>query len=153
MRLMVDTNVLVRLRDKNSPQLVECERAIELLIDGEHELYLCTQVLIEFWSVATRPLEANGLGRSVEQAYSDCHLFLDAIPLLEEPPDIAQRWLEVVRRHEVKGKEVHDARLVAFALAYAIPHILTLNPDDFSRYQEVTAITPAKLIEKLAGGE
>ncbi len=68
--------------------------------------------------------------------------------LLDEPPDIAQRWLDLVRRYEVKGKEVHDARLVA--LAHDIPYILTLNPADFSRYQEVTAITPAKLIEQLA---
>ncbi len=151
MRLIVDTNVLVRLRDKNSPHLPECERAMELLITGNHGLYLCTQVLIEFWSVATRPLEANGLGRTVEQAYADCYLFLDAMPLLDEPPDIAHRWLELVRRYGVKGKEVHDARLVAFSAAHGIPHILTLNPADFSRYQEVTAITPAQLVEQLSG--
>lgn len=150
MQLLVDTHVLVRLRDRNSPHLAECERAIDLLIDRDDKLCLCTQALIEFWSVATRPLEANGLGRSVQQAFSDCQLFLDTMLLLDQPPDIAQRWLELVRRYEVKGKEVHDARLAALALAHDIPYILTLNPVDLSRYQEVTAITPAKLIEQLA---
>ncbi|GBC94838.1 hypothetical protein HRbin16_00623 [bacterium HR16] len=109
-------------------------------------------MLVEFWSVATRPLEANGLGGSVEQAFSDCQLFVDTMLLLDEPPDIAQRWLELVHRYEVKGKEVHDARLVALASAHEISHILTLNPTDFSRYQEVTAVTPAKLIEQLNAG-
>lgn len=149
MRLLADTSVLVRLRDRNSSHLAECERAIDLLIDRDDKLCLCTQALIEFWSVATRPLEANGLGRSVEQAFSDCQLFLDTMSLLDEPPDIAQRWLELVRRYEVRGKEVHDARLVAFALAHNLSHILTLNPTDFSRYQEVTPVTPAQLIEQL----
>ncbi|MCS6831235.1 MAG: PIN domain-containing protein [Armatimonadota bacterium] len=150
MQLLIDTSVLVRLRDKGSPHLVECERAIDLLIVRDEKLYLCTQVLIEFWSVATRPLEANGLGRNAEQAFLDCQLFLGVMSLLDEPPDIARYWLELVRRYEVKGKEVHDARLVAFALAHGIPHILTLNPADFSRYQEVAAITPANLVEQLS---
>ncbi|GIV15392.1 MAG: hypothetical protein KatS3mg022_0827 [Armatimonadota bacterium] len=108
-------------------------------------------MLIEFWAVSTRPREANGLGLNTEQVYSGITHIVRSLPLLEEPPDIAHRWLELVRRYKVKGKEVHDARLVAFSAAHSIPYILTLNPDDFSRYQEVTAITPAQLVEQLSG--
>ncbi len=150
MNLLVDTSILVRLSDYSSPVRQICEQAILLGIERGYALFLCAQVLIEYWAVSTRPVDANGLGRSVSLTYEDCVDYMELMPLLNEPPDIAQSWLELVRRYEVKGKEVHDARVVAFALAHNLSHILTLNPADFSRYQEVTAITPAKLIEQLA---
>ncbi len=78
--------------------------------------------------------------------------YLSVMTLLPEPADIAERWLEVVRRYGVQGKAVHNARLVAFALTHGVSRILTLNPDDFRRYTEVTAVTPAKLLEELNGG-
>jgi predicted nucleic acid-binding protein len=152
MNMLVDTSILVRLSNHSSSIRQVCEQAVLLAIEQDCTLALCAQVLIEYWAVSTRPAEANGLGRSIQVTYEDCTDYLFLMSLLEEPPDIAQRWLELVRRYEVKGKEVHDARLVAFSAAHGIPHILTLNPADFSRYQEVTAITPAKLIERLSAG-
>jgi predicted nucleic acid-binding protein len=148
---LVDSNILIRLRDLDSPDRQICEQAIQACLQHSVPMYLCAQVLIEFWAVSTRPREANGLGLTPEQVYSGIARILPILPLLEEPPDIAHRWLELVRRYGVKGKEVHDARLVAFSAAHGIPHILTLNPADFSRYQEVTAITPAQLVEQLSG--
>lgn len=150
MNMLVDTSVLVRPSDYSNPIRRVCEQAILLSIEQGYALFLCAQVLIEYWAVSTRPTETNGLGRSVQVTYEDCIDHLLLMPLLDEPSDMAQRWLELVRRYQVKGKEVHDARLVVFALAHNIPYILTLSPVDFSRYQEVTAITPAKLIEQLA---
>lgn len=152
MAYLVDSNILVRLRDLDSPDMQICEEAIRAGLQRGTRMYLCAQVLIEFWAVSTRPRDANGLGLNVEQVYLGVMQIRQSLPLLDEPPDIAQRWLELVRRYEVKGKEVHDARLVALASAHEISHILTLNPTDFSRYQEVTAVTPAKLIEQLNAG-
>jgi len=152
LRVLVDTSVLVRLRDRDSPHLATCERALRLLVDSNGEACLCAQVLIEFWSAATRPVEANGLGRSTEEAYLDCHRFQQTMSLLPEPPDIAERWLRIVRQYAVQGKEVHDARLVAFAVAHRLADILTLNPDDFHRYREVTTWTPGQLMEHIAHG-
>lgn len=146
MRVLIDTSILVRLRDRDSPARATCERCIRQLRYQADELYLCTQVLIEFWSVATRPINTNGLGMSSEQAFQDCRRFLVLADLLPEPEDILDRWLDIVRRYEVRGKQVHDARLVALASAYGIPQILTLNPQDFARYNEVTAILPEDVL-------
>ena len=38
----------------------------------------------------------------------------------------------------------HDARLVALMKVHGITHVLTLNPIDFARYAEITAITPSR---------
>ena len=152
MNLLVDTSILVRLSDYTSAVRELCERAIQESVGQSAALYLSAQVIIEYWAVSTRPSEANGLGRSVELTFADCMDYLRLMSILPEPPDIAERWLQLVRQYQVKGKEVHDARLVAFAVAHQITHILTLNPDDSSRYREVTAWTPPQLIERIAQG-
>jgi predicted nucleic acid-binding protein len=48
--------------------------------------------------------------------------------------------------HAVKGKQVHDARLVAMMEAHGITHILTLNGADFARYPGIVVIDPAGVI-------
>lgn len=152
MNLLVATGILVRLSDYSSTVSDLCERAIQESLQHGAALYLATQVIIGYWAVSTRPMEANGLGRSTELTYVDCMDYLRLMSLLPEPPDIAEQWLQLVRQYDVKGKEVHDARLVAFAVAHQIRDILTLNPDDFSRYREVTSWTPAQLMERMTQG-
>lgn len=145
-KLLVDSNILLRLSDLSSPQHPVCRRAIDECIRKGVPLAVCTQVLIEFWSVSTRPLDANGLNRTVEDTYQSCLDTLDIAVFLPDPEDILDRWLDLVRRYEVRGKQVHDARLVALASAYGIPQILTLNPQDFARYAEVTALLPEDVL-------
>ena len=64
MRWLLDTNVLLRLADAQSPEHAIAEAAIERLLAGEKSVFISTQVLVEFWAVATRPEPANGLGWS-----------------------------------------------------------------------------------------
>lgn len=119
MRVLVDTSALVRLREWDNPMRLVCEQSIRHLRYQQQEICICTQVLIEFWSVATRPIEMNGLGMSPEQAFEDCYA--------------------------VRGKQVHDARLLAFAQACGMTHILTLNPQDFARYAEASTLLPQQI--------
>ena len=52
-------------------------------------------------------------------------------------------WRKLIVAHSVKGKQVHDARLVALMKTNGIAHILTLNGGDFTRYPGIVAIDPA----------
>lgn len=146
MRVLVDTSVLVRLREQDNPLRLICEQSIRQLCNQQHEICICPQVLIEFWSVATRPVEMNGLGISPEQAYEDCERFLRMAIFLPEPQGIFEHWLQIVRQYAVRGKQVHDARLLAFAQAYGITHILTLNPQDFVRYAQISPLLPQEIV-------
>ena len=145
MRVLLDTNILVRLRDADSPLHRPCVEAIDALFGQSVQICLCLQASIEFWSVCTRPREVNGMGLSPEEAYADCQRFRNAFTLLEEPPDIADRWMLLAHRYDIRGKQVHDARLAAFAVAHRIDVILTLNPDDFARYNELTILNPTEV--------
>jgi predicted nucleic acid-binding protein len=150
MILLVDANVLLRLDHISSPQRSTAQAAIETLVDDQHLLRTVPQVLYEYWVVATRPTEVNGLGFSATKAQQLIADHKELFPPLRDERGILERWEDIVIRHAVMGKGAHDARLVAAMMRHAMPRILTFNDKDFSRYTEITAITPEAI---LAGAE
>lgn len=109
------------------------------------ECLLAPQIIVEFWVVATRPPQVNGLGWAVEQTRSTIDQLLDRFPLLQESPQIFPNWLNLVTTNRVMGKRTHDARIVAAMLANGITHLLTFNPVDFAGISNITAIHPQDL--------
>jgi predicted nucleic acid-binding protein len=47
-----------------------------------------------------------------------------------------------VVRHQVSGKQVYDARIVAAMLVHNLTHLLTFNDGDFKRFTEITVVNP-----------
>ena len=116
MSIILDTNILVRLKDGASPERANCAAVMNPIVIARTHLRICTQVMIEYWVVATRPVAVNGLGLTPAQADMDLDDVLKIIPLIPEPPLIGARWRQIVRQHGVSGREAHDARLVAIAI-------------------------------------
>jgi predicted nucleic acid-binding protein len=56
--------------------------------------------------------------------------------------DVQPEWERLVIQHNVAGKKVHDARLVALMKVHNVSRILTFNGDDFVRYPGVITISP-----------
>lgn len=141
MRVLVDTNILLRLVAKDDPQheLVSDFIDSRLAID---ELILAPQCLFELWTVLTRPVDVNGLGLTVVQASESIEALSKVIALYPDPDDLVEVWLHICRRYDVKGKSAHDARLVAFASSHQLEAIVTLNPQDFARYKDLQVICP-----------
>ena len=110
---LADTNLLLRLADAASSQHRIAADALAGLIGRGHEVYLTPQNFIEFWAVATRPVEANGFGWTSERTAKEVTDLQARFPLLPDSAEIFARWLELVKRLPVQGKRVHDARLVA----------------------------------------
>lgn len=77
MKVLVDTNVLLRSVQKNHPACRTARQALVSLYRGEHTLYLTWQNVAEFWNVCTRPVDVNGLGLSIEgtDRYTKCFKF------------------------------------------------------------------------------
>lgn len=148
MKILLDTNILTRLaHGEEDPDYAAAENCLEILRTRGHVLCLVPQILYEFWSVATRPLDANGLGMTTADA--DAELDRLALPLfqvLQDERAILPRWKELVRHYDVKGKVTHDARLVAAMLRHRVSHMLTFNATHFRRFAEITAVTPANIL-------
>jgi predicted nucleic acid-binding protein len=149
---LLDTNVVMRFCNPSDVQHQLATDAISRLLAQADECFLATQVIVEFWVVATRPTEVNGLGWTIEQTRSIIDQLLDRFPLLEESPQIFPNWLNVVTTGKVMGKRTHDARIIAAMLANGITHILTFNPSDFTGMSNITIIHPQELVA-LEGNE
>ena len=128
--VLLDTNVVARLVDTAAAQYSECWQAVEALISRGDQPCLAAQVLIEFWVVATRPLDVNGLGWGIEVTADTIRSLCEQFPLLPDCAAVFTHWLALATGG-VRGKRAHDARLVAFMRVHNIAAILTLNLGDF----------------------
>ncbi|HEY0100714.1 MAG TPA: PIN domain-containing protein [Pyrinomonadaceae bacterium] len=142
MSYLVDTNILLRSAQSTHPMHADATRAVGELLARSEILSIIPQNIIEYWSVATRPNEANGLGMSVDETAAEVAGLQSIFQLLPDNAEIFSEWKRLVSKHEVKGKEVHDARIVAAMLAHRVTHLLTFNTADFKRYSQITAVNP-----------
>jgi predicted nucleic acid-binding protein len=145
MDILLDTNILLRFCNPTASQHAEAARAVLRLLAAGETLCLASQNLIEFWAVATRPIAANGLGWTTEKTRSQIEQFLNQFQLLEDSPAIFAHWWTLVTTHNVKGKRVHDTRLVAVMMAHGITHLFTFNTDDFRRFPNIILMHPNEI--------
>ena len=146
---LLDTNVILRFANPSDKQNHLVTEAVAILLRRSDECYLTAQVLIELWVVATRPVEVNGLGWSTKQTHSVIEQLLERFPLIEDTLHIFPTWLSLVTENEVKGKRTHDVRIVAVMLTHKISHVLTLNPNDFKNFSEITTVRPQEIINSV----
>jgi predicted nucleic acid-binding protein len=142
---LLDTNILLGLADLGGVERVKTDQTVLHLIERGHTCYLTAQVLIEFWSVATRPLEANGLGLDVATCDREVGRLLQLFSFLDEPPSIFNSWHRLVIEHNVSGRRVHDIRLLALMQDQKITHLLTLNSRDFPKVPGITVVEPSEV--------
>lgn len=128
---LLDTNILARLTEAKGQQYRQARRAIDELAKSGATLCITPQILIEFWSLATRPKSENGLALPMATARAELAKHEGAFVLLPDRPEIFAQWKALVSSFGVIGKDVHDARIAAAALVYNIPHVLTFNGKHF----------------------
>ena len=145
MSYLVDTNVLLRSVQKSHPMHSVAANSIDLLLHLREEVFIIPQNLVEFWCVATRPEGNNGLGISLDEAAKRMAAFKNVLILLPDLDSIFGIWEKVVIGHQVLGKQVYDARLVAAMKVHGITHLLTFHAADFKRYDEITVVNPSSV--------
>lgn len=143
MAYLVDTSVLARLANSAGAFYPIAVRAVVELHRRGEQLKVAPQNLIEFRSVATRPILADGSGLSSAQASAKMSIFETAFPMLAENPSIYPSWKGVVGALAVVGKQVHDARLVVTCHVHGVSHLLTFNVAHFAR---LSAYGPGLLV-------
>jgi len=109
------------------------------------DLCVVPQNLIEFWAVATRPLAANGLGLTVEEASAELTRIKRLFKVHLDLPEIFSEWEALVSQHRVVGRPTHDARLVAAMGVHNVADLLTFNVADFKRYAGISVIDPSTI--------
>ncbi len=137
-----DTNIVLRFVNKKDPLHQTIRQAVEKLEQNGEELVIVPQVLVEFWTVATRPTNVNGLGMTTDESEKELENLQKFFRLLPENRRIFETWKVLIVKYKVSGKVTHDTRIVAAMTVHKIDNILTLNPNDFKRFTEIRAVRP-----------
>jgi predicted nucleic acid-binding protein len=145
MPVLVDGNVLLRSLHPGHPHFAAAENSVATLRLSGETLCIAPQTLIEFWAVATRPREDNGLGMSPAKVATEMASLRRLFRLLPSTPDVFEAWLRVVIIHGVIGKQTHDAHLLAIMQVHSLSTILTFNVSHFARFPGITVLNPTDI--------
>lgn len=146
MRILIDTNILMRIAQPKSPQHEEALAAVDALYSASHELCLVPQVIYEYWAAATRPVDDNGLELTTLQVQAAVEILLKNYTLLPDDSGIYTLWYDLVSKHQVDGKQAHDARFVAAMLRHGLTEFLTYNKRHFIRFNAIRTYVPADIL-------
>jgi predicted nucleic acid-binding protein len=138
--ILLDTNVLIHSKLATSRHYAAVTERLTKFYENEEDLVICPQVLYEFYVVATRPSDKNGLGIGCQDALNEIDNLQETFTLISDPTDLFINWMNLVKKYQTLGKPAHDTRLVAFMQGHGITHIYTLNPADLVRYNSVITI-------------
>lgn len=147
MDYLIDTNVLLRIIDRTDQQHMLTRTAVRKLRLGGEQLNVTMQNFVEFWNVATRPINKNGYGLVKDVVSHRLRVLERSFTLLSDSAEVYTGWRRLVVEFDVRGIQVHDARLAATMNAYGITHILTFNTADFRRYasEGIVAVHPEQV--------
>jgi predicted nucleic acid-binding protein len=147
MKYLLDTGILLRLVHPTDPRHREIVNTLATLKSRGNSFYAAIQNIAEFWNVSTRPVGSRGgFGLLPDEVERRLSVIERAVEILSESIDSYAEWKRLVKLHKISGVQVHDARLVAVMNVQGIQNIVTLNADDFKRYQNVAITTPTESI-------
>ena len=132
---LVDVNLLLRTKQRHHPLYPVAAAAIARLLTEGARLVIVPQTLYEFWVVCTRPAGENGLGLTPEETEHEIANVRSLFALLPDEALMVDIWLDIVTRYQIKGRQAHDARLLASMRVHNIHNLLTFD-EGFRRYQE-----------------
>jgi hypothetical protein len=100
---LVDTNVLLRLVQPDSPEYLTIRQCTDVLWAQGAELYYTFQNPAEFWNVCTRPTERNGFGFSIAETDQRASLIESKFTLAPDSEVTYREWRKLSLLRESLG--------------------------------------------------
>ena len=142
MVILLDTNLLLRYVEPGHDQHEPTWKSVEYHRAIGNEIRVVPQNLYEFWTVATRPTDVNGLGLTPAQAADEIRTIKTSFGFDNDHHTLCTEWQQLVETHGCLGKAAYDARLVAAMKTLGIDAVLTFNTSDFKRYPDIIVLDP-----------
>jgi len=147
--VLLDTNILLRTSFDEQLSLTTASLACAELLRRGYSLATSISNIAEFANSATREVgTGNGLGLSVTQAQHRISIFERHLAIFSESIDSYAGWKNLVSKYQVRGKQVHDTRIVSIMLREGVRSILTFNAADFRRFPEIVTLHPDDILTK-----
>lgn len=137
-KIFFDTNILVYLSSQESPFHLRVLEKVKELFD-KYEIWISRQVLREYAVVMTnssllqKPLSSDEVEKDMEKWGS-------IFRVADEIEETTKNLRELIVLFDVKGKNIHDANIIATMKTYNIERLFTLNLKDFKRFNEIKLI-------------
>jgi len=126
-RVFVDTNVLISATDHGRRSHRDSRRMVDLLPGRGITCYTSAQVVREYLAVATRPVDANGLGLNSDQAGENVAAWLERATVLPENRTTVAELMNLSEKLPSTGKQFHDLQVVATMRVGKIETLITDN--------------------------
>src|SRR3954464_10591711 len=101
MRVLVDTNVLLRSSQPAHPHHAPAVTSVRTLLNGGAALCISSQTVYEFFAVATRSVADRGVGMSQDVADAELAKLLPALEVLYDGADVVRELRRLVVRHAI----------------------------------------------------
>lgn len=134
-KIFFDTNILVYLSNQESSFHLRVLEKVKELID-KYEIWISRQVLREYAVVMTnssllqKPLTS-------EEVEKDMEKWANIFRVADEIEETTINLRELIVLYDIKGKNIHDANIIATMKTYNIESLFTLNLKDFKRFKEI----------------
>jgi len=77
---------------------------------------------------------------SSKEVASDIEKWESIFQIADETEEVTGILVELIKAHDIKGKKIHDANIVAAMMANSIQTLFTLNVDDFKKFKKIQLI-------------
>ena len=137
----IDTNLLVYAVSSDSPFYLSARKILEQKLKDEYELWISRQVIREYLVVMSRS-EILLQRQSMEDVIRDFKKVIKSFSIANDTMNVTEKLYQLIEKYDVKGKNIHDANVVATMLVNGIQEIITHNIKDFRRFEPEISITP-----------
>jgi predicted nucleic acid-binding protein len=139
--VFVDANILVYFTFDHFPWHAAARARLAGLAGAAVTLSTSRQALREFLAVTTRPGFMSPMPTMFFLAQA-VQGFERQFEILEDDPEVTALLLELLEEPGARGRQVHDANIVATLRRCGIPNLLTHNTSDFARYRPWITVLP-----------
>ena len=139
--VFLDTNVLIFAHSTLAPVHTAALAALRDLETAGTEVWISRQVIREYLVGMSRPGTFTGMAPQ-GSLIADVTRFESRFRVAEDGPGVTAELLQLLATITSRGKQIHDANIVATMIAHGIPELLTDNVSDFARFAGVITVLP-----------
>ncbi len=140
-RIFIDTNILVYANYTDAMFKEQTRNKLIHLINNNYNFCISRQIIREFLVYITRYNFENDKINStklLDKVFDN----LQQYQVFEENEKVTKMLKSLIEKHNLSGKKIHDANIVATMQAYNITKLFTNNVKDFERFTDIIEIIP-----------
>jgi predicted nucleic acid-binding protein len=138
-RIFVDTNILIYANFSNAVLKEQARSKLLWFIQSNFEIWISRQVIREFLVYATR-YNYEGKKIPIKEFLKPIFLNFEQYKISEDSIQTSENLRILIEKHDLSGKKIHDANIVATMQTYNISKLLTNNIKDFDQFNEIVEI-------------